>query len=157
MIGKIYAHLGKTAHAAASPLLRAYMKGHRRVRTLVVNEQNEVLMTRSWFGHQRWSLPGGGIRHNETPSAAAVRETQEETGVIIDERGCKHLGEFDNDDSDAPFIVDCWFAAIDKQPAHIAAKYRLEMLNVAWFPLSHLPAKRSKTVDQALKLYDKLG
>lgn len=154
MVKRIYAHLGKAAHTAATPLLRVYMKGRRRVRVLILNERGEVLMTRSWFGHQRWSLPGGGIRPKEKPVVAAVREAYEETGVAIDERKCKHLGEFDNGDSNAPFIVDCWITTIEKQPAHIAARQRLEMLDVAWFSMKHLPARRSKTVDRALKLYN---
>jgi len=153
MVRKSYAHLGKLAHTAASPLLRVYMKGKRRVRVMVVNERGEVLLVRSWFGHQRWSLPGGGIRRGERPVMAAVREAFEETGVLLDERKCKHLGEFANGDSNAPFIVDCWMTTIKKQPAHIAARHRLEMLDVAWFSLKHLPAHRSKTVDRALKLY----
>lgn len=155
MVRKSYAHLGKIAHTAASPLLRVYMKGKRRVRVMVVNERDEVLLARSWFGHQRWSLPGGGIRRGEKPVVAAVREAFEETGVSLDERKCKHLGEFDNGDSNAPFIVDCWITTIKKQPAHIAARHRLEMLDVAWFSLQHLPSHRSKTVDRALKLYKK--
>jgi 8-oxo-dGTP pyrophosphatase MutT (NUDIX family) len=153
MVRKSYAHLGKIAHGAASPLLRVYMKGKRRVRVMVVNQEDEVLLVRSWFGHQRWSLPGGGIRRGEKPLVAAVRETFEETGVTLDERKVKELGEFLNGDSNAPFIVDCWLTHIDKQPAHIAARHRLEMLDVAWFSLKHLPSHRSKTVDRALKLY----
>ncbi len=154
MVRKSYAHLGKLAHSAASPLLRVYMKGKRRVRALIVNERDEVLLVRSWFGHQRWSLPGGGIRSGEEPVVAAVRETFEETGVTIDERKCRRLGEFANGDSNAPFTVDCWATSIEKQPAHIAARHRLEMLDVAWFSLKHLPSRRSKTVDRALKLYN---
>jgi ADP-ribose pyrophosphatase YjhB (NUDIX family) len=155
MVRKSYARLGRIAHHAALPLLRVYMKGKRRVRTVVTNEKGEILLVRSWFGHQRWSLPGGGIRRGEKPRTAAVRETFEETGVAIDERHCKHLGEFKNDDSHAPFTVDCWVATIEKQPAHIATRHRLEMLDVAWFSLGHLPSRRSKTVDRALELYKK--
>jgi len=155
MVRKSYARLGRFAHKAASPLLRIYMKGKRRVRILVVNEREEVLLVRSWFGHQRWSLPGGGIHRGELPKAAALRELFEETGVSLDGRKCKRLGEFENGDSNAPFIVECFVAEISKQPAHIAARYRLEMLDVAWFPMKHLPTHRSKTVDRALKLYKK--
>ena len=140
-------------HGAATPLLKLYVKGQRRVRTLVVNERDEILLVRSWFGHQRWSLPGGGIGRNEKPKTAAVRETFEEAGVNLDERKVKSLGEFANGDSNAPFIVDCYVANIPKQPAHIAARHRLEMLDVAWFSMKHLPSHRSKTVDRALKLY----
>lgn len=153
MVKKSYARLGKLAHTAASPLLRVYMKGRHRVRTVVANDQDELLLVRSWFGHQRWSLPGGGIRRSERSVQAALRETFEETGVTIDERSCRYLGEFINGDSSAPFIVECFVAHVSKQPAHIAARHRLEMLDVAWFSMKHLPAHRSQTVDRAMELY----
>lgn len=153
MAKKTYARLGKIAHTAATPLLKVYMRRQRRVRVLVLNEKDEVLLVRSWFGHQRWSLPGGGIRRTETPAVAGAREVFEETGVTIDERHVSYLGEFQNGDSSAPFIVDCQVIKIEKQPAHIAARRRLEMLDVAWFSMEHLPSRRSRTVDEALKLY----
>ena len=153
MTHKTYARIGRVAHGAATPLLRLYGKGQRRVRVLVLNEKDEVLLVRSWFGHQRWSLPGGGIKRRERPVVAAVREVFEETGVTLDERKCTQLGEFKNGDSNAPFIIDCWTINIAKQPAHIAARRRLEMLDVAWFPIKHLPARRSVTVNRALKLF----
>lgn len=129
------------------------MKGKRRVRTVVVNDRGEILLVRSWFGHQLWSLPGGGIGRGESPRSAAIRETLEEAGVSLDRQKCKPLGEFANGDSNAPFIVECFVATVDAQPAHIAARHRLEMLDVAWFPLDHLPTQRSSTVDRALELY----
>lgn len=153
MINRSYARLGKLAHTAATPLLRVYMHGKRRVRMVVLNERNELLLVRSWFGHQRWSLPGGGLRRGEKPKHAALREVFEETGVAIDGRKCTYLGEFKNGDSNAPFIIDCFLATIPKQPARIAARHRLEMLDAAWFSLHHLPSHRSKTVDRALKLH----
>jgi ADP-ribose pyrophosphatase YjhB (NUDIX family) len=153
MIRNSYARLGRLAHGAATPLLRMYMKGKRRVRTVVVNNRGEILLVRSWFGHQRWSLPGGGLKRGEPPQSAAIRETLEETGVALDQQRCKFLGEFANGDSNAPFIVECFVATVDAQPAHIAARHRLEMLDVAWFPLDQLPALRSSTVDRALELY----
>lgn len=50
----------------------------------------EVLLTRlseraAFPG--RWTLPGGGIEHGETPSDALVREVAEETGLLCKPRG----------------------------------------------------------------------
>lgn len=130
-----------------------YPRQKSRVRVLVLNNKDEVLLTRSWFGFQRWSLPGGGIRRREFPLAAAMREVHEETGVVLQLHRLKSLGKFENGDSAAPFIVDCYVARIDKQPARIPARYRLEMLDVAWFPLRDIPKDHSPTIDEAMKLY----
>ncbi len=129
------------------------MKGRRRSRLLVLNDRQEILLVRSWFGRQRWSLPGGGIRPGEDIAAAAVRETYEESGVVIDARSCQPLGEFENGDSSAPFTVVCQVAVTTNQPVRIAARHRLEILDAAWFALESLPSQRSSTVDSALVLH----
>jgi 8-oxo-dGTP pyrophosphatase MutT (NUDIX family) len=38
--------------------------------------------TESWPNH--WALPGGKLDDNELPREAAVRETREEIGILID-------------------------------------------------------------------------
>ena len=38
-----------------------------------------------------WELPGGGLDFGETPLGAGVRETHEETGILIEERDLKLL------------------------------------------------------------------
>lgn len=46
----------------------------------------EVLLTRLSDTTGRagwWTLPGGGIEHGEHPETAALRETHEETGLIV--------------------------------------------------------------------------
>lgn len=50
----------------------------------LIRRGDEVLLTRlSPIAPNagRWTLPGGGIQHGETPSAAAVREVAEECGL----------------------------------------------------------------------------
>jgi 8-oxo-dGTP pyrophosphatase MutT (NUDIX family) len=148
----IYASLGRAAHSLATPFLRRYFKNTTRVRTLVLNEKQEVLLVRSWFGHQRWSLPGGGIGRRESPITAAIREVFEETGIHIQPDHIKPLGTFANGDSSAPFTVDGYIANIPDQPAHITPLRRLELLDAAWFSLRAIPAERSSTVDRALGL-----
>ena len=46
---------------------------------LVFNEQNELLMI---FRRGKWDLPKGKLDAGETVEACAVREVQEETGLI---------------------------------------------------------------------------
>ncbi len=148
-----YEKAGRTAHDAASPLLKAYLKeGHIRVRTLITNEENEILLVRSWFSQQQWSLPGGGIQRVEKPAEAAVREIHEETGIRVGIEDIQELGTFANPDPKKPFTIACFKMTIPKREPHIAKHRRVEMLDVAWFPISDLPKDRSAIVNIALSL-----
>jgi 8-oxo-dGTP pyrophosphatase MutT (NUDIX family) len=51
--------------------------------TLVVNDRGEILLQRRRDTGQ-WALPMGKQELGETPSQAAVRETLEETGVLVE-------------------------------------------------------------------------
>lgn len=153
MLREGYARLGRLAYKAVSPFMRFYMTNkHLRVRILLLNEYNEVLLVRSWLGHQSWSLPGGGIRRNEPPKLAAIREAAEETGLDLPEKSVKEIGQFPNPYSSAPFTIICFAATIKKQEPHQAQHRRLEVLDSAWFPVKQLPADCSPTVKKALKL-----
>lgn len=52
----------------------------------IINKENDVLLgtrkTKSYIGQLQ--TPGGSIEIDETPSNAAIRETQEETGLKIE-------------------------------------------------------------------------
>lgn len=60
---------------------------------LVINEQAELLLCHV-TGHGHWDLPKGGLHDDETPQQAALRETREETGLVIDDAGLVDLGRF---------------------------------------------------------------
>ena len=84
-----------------------------------------------------WSLPKGHIEEGETPEEAALREVQEETGIVSVIE--KSLG-----------VIDFWFMAggkrIHKTVHHylfrenggILAAQESEVDEVAWFPLSEI-------------------
>lgn len=155
MLREGYARLGRIAYKAVSPFMRLYMTNkHLRVRILIMNELGEVLLVRSWLGHQSWSLPGGGIRRREAPVAAAARELAEETGLQLPPHKIKELGTFVNPYKTAPFTIACFMAEVKKQEPELARHRRLEVLDTAWFPMGALPADCSPTVKKALALRD---
>lgn len=48
---------------------------------LATDEEGRILVVRTTYLGPGWMLPGGRVERGETPHAAAVRETQEETGL----------------------------------------------------------------------------
>lgn len=148
-----YARLGRLAHKTASPLLRlAYREKHVRVRVLVRNDDGELLLIRNWFGHQKWSLPGGGIRRNETPAEAAVREVHEETGIRLAIEDLHELGTFPYPGDHRKYMIACFRVDMPKRPPKLAHHRRLETLDISWFPIKTLPRDRSLVVDMAVAL-----
>lgn len=56
------------------------------VKVVVINSNNEVLLLRRSDKTPRaggWDLPGGAVDEKEAPEVAAIRETIEETGIVI--------------------------------------------------------------------------
>jgi 8-oxo-dGTP diphosphatase len=59
---------------------------HKVAAVVIVPRAREVLLIRRATapGRGAWSLPGGYVEFDETPSAGAVRECLEETGLQVD-------------------------------------------------------------------------
>lgn len=145
--------VGRVVHKGAEPFMKLYLRDkHVRVRVLIINDHKEVLLVRSWFSRQQWSLPGGGIKRIENPAEAAVREVYEETGLRVAVDHLFELGTFPNPNPKTPYTVACYKVDIPKRPPRIAYHRRIEMLDVAWFNLDHLPKDCSPVVDLALDL-----
>lgn len=57
-------------------------------KAIVINDKNEILIVRRSKTAPRralqWDLPGGMVEEGEHFAAATARETQEETGIVLD-------------------------------------------------------------------------
>lgn len=49
---------------------------------VIIRCQNEILLIKTTYGYN-YSLPGGGLKKNETPANAAKREVMEEVGIRL--------------------------------------------------------------------------
>lgn len=74
--------------------LRGYLERHRgaprylpvaTVGALIFNEKKEVLMIRTHKWSNRWGIPGGKIKTDESSEDALKREIQEETGLELED------------------------------------------------------------------------
>jgi ADP-ribose pyrophosphatase YjhB (NUDIX family) len=50
---------------------------------LATDDEGRILAVRTTYLGPGWMLPGGRVERSETPHAAAVRETREETGLHV--------------------------------------------------------------------------
>ncbi len=58
---------------------------------VILNDAAELLLCHV-TGHDHWDLPKGGGADAETPLQTALRETREETGLLLDAAGLIDLG-----------------------------------------------------------------
>jgi ADP-ribose pyrophosphatase YjhB (NUDIX family) len=54
------------------------------VAAVIVDPAGRVLLCQQSQGHRLWGLPGGKIRHGESPIHAVIRDVREETGTEIE-------------------------------------------------------------------------
>lgn len=75
-------------------LLEAALKKINGVNVIVEDENGDVLAGRSTYGEQKFMLPGGAVERGELFKHAATSETEEETGIVIQEEDLRLIGTF---------------------------------------------------------------
>lgn len=135
----------------AWPALYFYLRLGRRTRLLVV-AGNEVLVTKSWFGPDEWSTPGGGKRRYETPINGARRELFEETGIRVEPNELIPLGDKVFNLHGIKIKSDCFMVKLEK-PLSLK-KHSLELSEVKWVSWKQLQKEKvSDDLDQLLETW----
>ena len=104
-----------------------------RVRVVVYRDDGKILLVRGRFSRQKWALPGGGVKQNESYEQAAVRETLEEIGLKI--HNLRYLGKANSHESYAKFSVRV-FAA---HASNYDIKCNFEIMEAQWLNMNYLP------------------
>ena len=97
-----------------------------RVRVIVYRDDGKILLVRGRFSRQKWALPGGGVKHNESYEQAAVRETLEEIGLNI--HNLRYLGKANSHESYAKFSVRVFVA----HASDYDIRCNFEMMEARW-------------------------
>ncbi len=98
---------------------------------LVHNKQNNILLI---YRRNKWDLPKGKIDHGETPVQAALREVQEETGVM--KLKVKHLitvSRYIYKENGKPFLkVVYWYHMKTKFQGPLIPETKEQITKVQW-------------------------
>lgn len=123
-----------------SLLFKAYFRISRPmtlgVRIVAINNENKVFLVRHTY-IDGWHLPGGGVEKGETIFQAALKELQEEAGIISNFQNLELFSIYDNSknfkcDHVALFkIYDFTMTKVDN---------RHEIAESGFFDIKNLPA-----------------
>jgi 8-oxo-dGTP diphosphatase len=121
---------------------------------IILKQDNQVLLVKRCntdWASERWNFPGGLLEDGETLLQAAIRETREETGVIIDPADFTlvHVLHVQAGGSNTRTIIGFYF---------MAEKWRDTPINnepdkhsdIGWFDVHNLPVTATQHARQAL-------
>lgn len=136
IVGEIFSSFGRAIFRGVAYVMSLVFRiGSKkdRVRVIVYRDDGKILLVRGRFSRQKWALPGGGVKHNESYEQAAVRETLEEVGLKI--HNLRYLGKANSHESYAKFSVRV-FAA---HASDYGIKCNFEIMEARWLNMNYLP------------------
>lgn len=101
----------------------------------IKGDQVLLAMKKRGFGFGKWNGYGGKVHKNEHPKEAAIRELEEESGLVADEKNLQQVGlvrfYFDENPISecSVYIIHSWH----NEPVET------EEMRPQWYPLSRLP------------------
>jgi len=122
---------------------------------IILKKDNQVLLVKrrntDWAA-EKWNFPGGLLEEGETLLQAAIRETQEETGVHVfpQDFSLVHVLHVQANSSNTRTIIGIYFMAEQwtGTPANNDPKRHSD---AAWFDIDNLPDNTTEHAHQAIK------
>lgn len=153
---RIYILVGRIMSPFALIGLRFYtvLTNRPRVRVLITNEDDEVLLVRTIISrHGWWTLPGGGVERYEALVGAARRELYEETGIEKPLEQFTHLRTIPKAELELGFVAPLFHIAVERADLPKTQHNPNEIAAIEWFALDRLPADSAPLVEVALVEY----
>lgn len=118
----------------------------RGCQVVLLTEQKILLVRHTYKNPDQWDLPGGGIRADEPPPAAATRELAEELGV-----GAHDLEHLATTTLYHRFHHDNLEIFVCRRFTGAPAPDLIEVVCAEWFPLQDIPANLSPMAAHVLR------
>lgn len=143
------AWLGTLIYCGGKPLQLVILMGSRRA-YVVIRYKDEVLVVKNWIGmHNKWHLPGGGVKGKESPVQGAARELKEELGLEVSPHDLTPL----NPEplwSRAKFWYWIYEVSLTSKPQ--LRPHTLEIIDAQWIPEQQLrTAPQTEPLPNALR------
>lgn len=121
------------------------------VSVIITNLGGDVLLLKHTYGPKVWGLPGGGLRPDEDPEAAARREVQEELGITLTR--IEPIGTLEEVLSGSPHTAHLFAATCDQHPR----PDRREIFEARFFPSHSLPEPLGRITRARIDAWRKRG
>jgi len=121
------------------------------VAAVLTDGAGRVLLCQQSQGHQLWGLPGGRIRHTESPMQAVVRDIREETGLetsVVDLIGIYQLTGDTCGEHLPDVLMHVFRGVVEGGEASVNSPGRIRRLS--WHDPDALPAQTTPTTRQAV-------
>ncbi len=124
-----------------------------RVRILVVNERDEVLLIKGVVSDGKWTLPGGGAHRKEALAVAAQRELLEETGIKAPERDFVYATTLARPQISVTYKAPLFVLRVKASSLPARPANRWEIAHIEWFKRTELPEPISRLATTAITKY----
>ncbi|PIR84120.1 hypothetical protein COU18_01830 [Candidatus Kaiserbacteria bacterium CG10_big_fil_rev_8_21_14_0_10_51_14] len=118
------------------------------VRVILIDDRR-VLLVSHWYAPWAWTLPGGGVKKDETSEETAIREAREETGLnvksIAGEIG-QYTGTWGRGDVVAVYYTGDFDGSLSLKPT-------IEIMARSWFDIDTLPEEISPANRRRIQAY----
>ena len=105
-----------------------------------------VLLVKENYGRRRWGLPGGEMATGESPGAAAIRETAEETGLEVE---LAHLVAVYVLHTERPGLRFIFLGTVVRGAPTVQAGG--EIADIGWFPPDACPEPMTRTAPHGIR------
>lgn len=119
------------------------------VAAIISDPAGRVLLCQQSQGHRLWGLPGGRIRHDESPLHAAVRDIREEVGADVTLLELVGLYQLTGDAADdlPDVLIHVFRARVDGE---VTVNSPNRIARLSWHDPATLPAPMTATARTAI-------